>query len=105
MDAIPTPDAPDPAPPEPPGLRGLVVQSGRGAGACHPVRAPVTLVGRSAGCDVRLEAAAVHGLHCLLAPVPGGIALRALYADGVKVNGRPAATAVLRDGDLLEVGP
>src|ERR687884_1432588 len=100
MDATHNPDAA-----APPGFRGLVVQTGRGAGACHPLRSPVTLVGRAAGCDVRVEAQAVRPLHCLLAPGPDGVALRTLHADGVRVNGRPATTALLRDGDRLDVGP
>src|SRR5205823_2775474 len=60
---------------------------------------------RAAGCDIRAEAQTVRPLHCLLAPGPDGVALRALHADGVKVNDRPATTAVLRDGDTLDVGP
>src|SRR4051794_21343011 len=101
MDATPTPDDP----PAPPGARGLVVQAGRGAGTCLPLRSPVPLVGPAAGCDVRAEGdplrPAVRPLHCLLAPGPDGVAVRALHADGVSVNGRPATTAVLRDGDVL----
>src|SRR5438309_1508960 len=99
MDASDRPDATDAGP------RGLVVQAGRGVGACLPLRLPVTLLGRAAGCDVRADAQAVRPLHCLLAPGSDGVALRALHADGVTVNGRPATTATLRDGDLLEVGP
>ena len=60
-------DHPDTAPAEP---RGLVVQAGRGAGACLPLRTPVTLVGRAEACDIRAEAQTVRPLHCLLAPGP-----------------------------------
>jgi hypothetical protein len=91
--------------PDPPGRRGLVVQAGRGAGACHPLRAPVTLLGRESGCDIRVDAQTVRALHCLLTPAANGVTVRALEADGVTVNGRPAAAAVLHDGDVLGVGP
>src|SRR3954447_16546836 len=101
MDATRTPGSDHAAP----GPRGLVVQAGRGAGACLPLRSPVTLLGRAAGCDVRADAQQVRPLHCLLAPGPDGVTVRALHADGVAVNGRPTSTAVLRDGDVLAVGP
>src|SRR3954447_14982357 len=101
MDATRTPGSDHAAP----GPRGLVVQAGRGAGACLPLRSPVTLLGRAAGCDVRADAQQVRPLHCLLAPGPDGVTVRALHADGIAVNGRPATTAVLRDGDVLAVGP
>jgi hypothetical protein len=103
MDAPRTPAA-DP-PPEPTGFRGLVVQGGRGAGGYLPLRSPVTLMGRAAGCDVRVDAQTVHSLHVLLAPGDDSVTLRSLHADGVKVNGRLAVTALLRDGDTLDVGP
>jgi hypothetical protein len=84
---------------------GLVVQDGPGAGTSFPFHYPVTLVGRSGGCDVRLDAGDVRPLHCLLTPGPAGVNLRALAKDTVRVNGRPATSATLRDGDLLEIGP
>lgn len=102
MDA---PRTPTDAPSDPPGPRGLVVQGGRGAGACLPLRSPVTLVGRAAGCDVRVDAQAVQSLHALLAPGDDGVTLRSLHPDGIKVNGQQAVSALLHDGDTLDVGP
>src|SRR5690349_22935488 len=90
MDATRSPGS-DPAA----GPRGLVVQAGRGSGACLPLRSPVTLLGRATGCDIRADAQQVRPLHCLLAPGPDGVTVRALHADGIAVNGRPATTAVL----------
>ena len=85
--------------------RGLVIQAGPGAGSFLPFHEPVTLLGRSGGCDVRLDAQSVRPLHCLLTPGVDGVALRTLGRDGVQHNGRPASTGLLRDGDLLAIGP
>jgi len=84
---------------------GLVVQDGPGSGTSFPFHYPVTLVGRSGGCDIRLDAGDVRPLHCLLTPGPAGVNLRALVKNAVRVNGRPATSATLHDGDLLEIGP
>lgn len=84
---------------------GLVVQDGPGAGTSFPFHYPVTLVGRSGGCDIRLEAGDVRSLHCLLTPGTDGVNLRALARDAVRVNGRPTSSANLQDGDLIEIGP
>jgi Inner membrane component of T3SS, cytoplasmic domain len=93
------------ASPAPAELRGLVVQSGDQAGTWQPVRSPVTLVGRAPGCDILVARHAVRLLHCVLAPDDDGIAVRAITAGGVQVNGQAATTAVLRDGDTLTIGP
>ena len=52
------------APVEPAGE--LIVQNGRQAGVRRPVRAPLTLIGRAPGCDIRLNVESVHPLHCAL---------------------------------------
>lgn len=96
------PPGPDPAPYL---GGGLVVQDGPGAGVFFPFHEPVTLLGRSGGCDIRLESPQVRPLHCLLTPNVDGVALRALSSEGVHVNGRPVTTARLNDGDLLSFGP
>src|SRR6476619_7229663 len=84
----------------------LVVQTGRRRGARRPLTGPVTVIVRAAGCDIRLDVAGVAALHCVLAPGPDGAVLRDLASrHGTAVNGSRVATAVLRDGDLITVGP
>src|SRR3954465_1916865 len=102
QDRDPAPAEPSPSPPNKGGhggyTGGLVVQDGPGAGTFFPFHYPVTLVGRSGGCDIRLDAHPVRPLHCLLTPGPAGVGLRAVERDGVRVNGRAATSATLRDG-------
>src|SRR5437868_12956411 len=84
----------------------LVVQTGRLAGSRRPLGAALTFVGHAASCDVRLNGDGVHALHCLLARGPDGLLLRDLESEGgTFVNGERVSTALLRDGDLLGVGP
>jgi pSer/pThr/pTyr-binding forkhead associated (FHA) protein len=97
----PLPDAADPSPPG----GELVVQNGRAGGTRRPLNVPMTLIGRSAGCDVRLNADGVEPLHCALVHGPDGLLLRDLGGTSTLVNDVPADTVLLRDGDALTVGP
>ncbi len=95
-------DSPEPAPV----AGGLVVQNGRQAGASRSLHAPVTLIGRAPGCDIRLNVESVHPLHCALLPSPAGLILRDLGSDsGTFVNDQRVSSCLLRDGDILGVGP
>ncbi len=100
--ALPLPggDSPPPAPE----AGELVVQNGRHAGTRRPLATPLTVIGRSPGCDVRLNVDAVQPLHCAIFQAPGGLVLRDL-AGGTLVNDQPVTTCLLRDGDTLSVGP
>jgi Inner membrane component of T3SS, cytoplasmic domain len=100
--ASPLPDG-DQLPPAP-GSGELVVQNGRHAGTRRPLRSPLTLIGRTSECDVRLVSDAVAALHCALFPTAAGIVLRDL-GSGTKVNDEPVETGLLQDGDILSVGP
>jgi hypothetical protein len=93
--------------PEPPGAPGeLVVQNGRLSGARRPLSMPMTLIGRSSGCDIRLNVEGVSGLHCAIFDDPLGPILRDLDSEsGTQVNGRPIVMHRLDNGDVIDVGP
>lgn len=87
-------------------LAELIVQNGRLKGTSRPLAAPLTLIGRAAGCEMRLNVEGVGALHCALAHGVDGICLRLLPGGGVTlVNGAPAVDGPLADGDVLTVGP
>lgn len=84
----------------------LIVQNGRQSGARRPLGMPLTIIGRSAGCDIRLNADGVAAQHCLLVHGPGGLTLRDLEGSGgTFVNGERISQVDLKEGDLLCVGP
>lgn len=84
----------------------LVIQNGRLKGTARPIFQPLTLIGRSADCDLRLNVDGIHALHCLLAQTPDGLMLRDLSGDGtVSVNGQAVSVSVLEEGDRMAVGP
>lgn len=84
----------------------LVVRNGRHAGARVPLTGPVTLVGRGAGCDIRLQMEGVDGRHCLLAHTAMGLVLRDLQSQrGTLVNGERAQIVGLANEDVITVGP
>src|SRR5262245_60166779 len=87
-------------------LGELVVQNGRQAGARRPLVAPLTLIGRASGCDFRLNVDPVAPHHCALFRGPAGLILRDLGSDsGTLVNEQRVSSYVLKDGDVLTVGP
>jgi pSer/pThr/pTyr-binding forkhead associated (FHA) protein len=66
----------------------------------------LTLVGRSAGCKLRLRDGRVSRAHCALTAGPLGVwAVDLLSGEGTAVNGERVRWARLEDGDVLEVGP
>jgi hypothetical protein len=93
--------------PVPASLGGeLIVQNGRQVGATKSLNSPVTLIGRAPGCDIRLNLESIHPLHCALLPSPTGLILRDLGSDsGTLVNDKRVSSCVLRDGDILGIGP
>jgi chromosome segregation ATPase len=103
----PTPNPLSAQPAAGPLIRGeLIVQNGRLAGTRRPLTVPLTLVGQAAGCDVRLNVAGVQPVHCALALGPAGWLLRELPGGGpILINGQPAGSGPLQDGDVLTVGP
>lgn len=90
----------------PAGPGDLVLQNGRQAGTRRPLGTPTTFIGRTQGCDIRLNVDGVDPMHCVLIPRADGIHLRDLNsAQGTSVNGEQVESALLCHGDLLKVGP
>jgi pSer/pThr/pTyr-binding forkhead associated (FHA) protein len=84
----------------------LVVQTGRQAGTRRPLHAPLTLIGRSAPSDIRLNVNGIDPVHCVVVVGADGLHARDLdSSDGTHVNGERITQAALRDGDLLKIGP
>jgi pSer/pThr/pTyr-binding forkhead associated (FHA) protein len=96
---------PNPAGAPPPPGAELIVQDGRPGGTRRPLSVPLTLIGRSAACDVRLPSDEVEPVHCALVHGSEGLLLRDLGESGVLVNDTPAGALLLRDGDTVTVGP
>jgi hypothetical protein len=94
--------APDPDSPK----AELVLQNSRLSGARRALRPAVTTVGQAPGCDIRLDVRGVSPLHCLLVQTPAGLLLRDLHTEsGTQVNGEHVSECLLRDGDVVSVGP
>src|SRR6266436_469301 len=83
----------------------IKVLSGRAAGTMHVVeRFPVS-IGRDPNADLRLEENGVWDQHLQIDFIAGeGLALRVRPEASVAVNGRPVQSAILLNGDLLEMG-
>jgi hypothetical protein len=96
---------PEPSGASPDPLGELIVQNGRLAGTRRALAAPLTLIGRAEGCDIRLNVDGVEPLHCALVNTPQGLVLRDLGGEGTLVNGAPPDAAPLQDGATLAVGP
>ena len=65
------------------------------------------LIGRSPECAIVVAAGEVSRLHAAIEPVPGGHRIRDLAStNGTRINGTLLTDpAVLRDGDVVAVGP
>src|SRR6516165_7998236 len=64
------------------------------------------LIGTAPGCDVRLPAADLPPVLCLITRTTGGVGLRKLVSTApALVNGKPMNLGVLADGDRLAIGP
>ena len=64
----------------------------------------VTLVGRSADCDARIDHKSISKLHCLLVQTDGLVLVRDLGStNGTRVNGQRVRRAALLPNDSLAV--
>ncbi|HEX5269634.1 MAG TPA: FHA domain-containing protein, partial [Gemmataceae bacterium] len=106
--ALPSPSPPVPAVPvAADGLPALRVEMRHGSAppVVHEVTSVSFLVGTVPGCDLRLPGAALPAVCCLLTRRPDGVELRKLAPIGaLLVNGQPAATRRLDDGDRITLG-
>jgi chromosome segregation ATPase len=83
-----------------------VICNGRQKGTRRLLSQPLTLIGREAGCDLRLNVEGVGPLHCGLVNGPSGLFLSKLPGDAsTLVNGQAAADCRLNHGDVLTIGP
>jgi hypothetical protein len=65
---------------------------------------PVTVIGRAAESDIRVEDPGVSRRHAEFRYADGAVELVDLGStNGVSVNGKPTARATLRDGDRVDV--
>jgi serine/threonine protein kinase len=106
------PAAPAPAPEAPAAARErlapqapeitLVVEK---TGKQIRLKKAVTMLGRSADCEVRFKAADISKQHCRITTRDGAAVVEDLCsANGTFVNGQAIRSAVLKDGDVLRVG-
>ncbi|MCC6419472.1 MAG: FHA domain-containing protein, partial [Gemmataceae bacterium] len=85
---------------------GLVMLHGTADRSSRPLDRDVTAIGKASGCDVRLEAPDVSGLHCLISRGACGFHLRDCGSRaGIRLNGDMVREATLHDEDILQVGP
>lgn len=83
----------------------LNISSGPRAGSLHPVRHFPCSIGRAAGNDLRLEEAGVWDHHLTLDFDPAqGFVLTAHDQAIATINGWPIQSALLRNGDTIELG-
>jgi pSer/pThr/pTyr-binding forkhead associated (FHA) protein len=71
-----------------------------------PIELPkdLTLIGRTDGCDVRLDHKSVSKLHCVLVKTDGLLLLRDLGStNGTRVNGQRVRRAALLPNDQLTI--
>jgi pSer/pThr/pTyr-binding forkhead associated (FHA) protein len=65
----------------------------------------VTVIGRAAEADLRVDDSGVSRRHAELRYVGGGVELVDLGStNGVSVNGNPVGRAALSDGDRIDAG-
>jgi pSer/pThr/pTyr-binding forkhead associated (FHA) protein len=66
---------------------------------------PLTYIGQSQLCKIRLRSPSVSRFHCSLLRAPHGVwVIDLLGREGISVNGASVRWAPLRDGDRLQVG-
>lgn len=83
----------------------LIVRNGKHQGETFPLSLPVTVIGSSEPCDVRITGPGVAGVHCLITMTPAGPTIRSWHPKETLLNGVRTAAAILNHGDELVVGP
>jgi hypothetical protein len=96
---------PDPSPLSLPVHLVLEVTKGFTRFPRRPVTHPRFLIGAGSTCDLRLGGEGMPALHSLITISGREIALEAIAAEpALKVNGQRVQTALLHDGDVIDVG-
>src|SRR5882757_1711990 len=84
----------------------LDVLYGKTAGASTVARRFPFVIGRSAGAHLRLEEDGIWEQHLSISlQSPEGFLLRNQSGALTSVNGEPVEQTILRNGDLIEIGP
>lgn len=97
--------APRPVPAERAATRPRLVLSTADGERTVPLDARVTVLGRGAEADVQLSDTGVSRLHAEVRVEPGSyVVVDRGSTNGTRVNGRPVSTALLTDGDVIELG-
>ncbi|MCA9079273.1 MAG: FHA domain-containing protein [Planctomycetaceae bacterium] len=88
-------------------LQILEIQNGKLKGRRLKVTDSDVLVGRDAGCKVRIASEEVSRLHCRLIATPEGVLVKDLgSSNGTFIDGRPIkGNAMLKPGGQLTIGP
>jgi pSer/pThr/pTyr-binding forkhead associated (FHA) protein len=83
----------------------LTILSGKQAGSSVIVRRFPFCVGRNPDADIRIEDPGIWDKHIELdLRMPDGFVLKVSSDARAIINGEPAKIAVLRNGDLIEIG-
>ncbi len=78
---------------------------------CHDKRPraldrDVTTIGRARGTDFCMEANEISTLHCVIFRTPEGYRIRDCNSRcGTRINGESIKNSLLRDGDIINLGP
>jgi len=105
MDATHSPQTARPEPPASPAAE-LIICNGRQKGSRRPLDQPLLVIGRAAGCDLRLNVDGVSALHCAIVSGVDGLLLRVLQSvGGTLINGEPTTGCPLKHDDVVTVGP
>lgn len=71
-----------------------------------PLPSPVTVIGRSSSCDLRIPLMSVSKKHCQLTYDDGMVRIRDLGSkNGTHLNGKPVTEDVVKPGDHIGIGP
>src|SRR5881275_3184085 len=66
----------------------------------------VTAIGRARGADLCLEANEISTLHCIIYRTAEGYRIRDCNSRcGTRINGETIKSSVLRDSDIVNIGP
>jgi hypothetical protein len=95
---------PRPAPPGAYPSRPRLIVSARDDDEAYFLTHPVTVIGRAAECDVRLEDSGVSRRHAEVRYADGKVGIVDLGStNGITVNGKSVERAELHDGDRIDV--